>query len=141
MRRLMAAKELAVSQPHDPNVSEVTAEDSAIQAAKADRAIRELNYGDQVPQAQIADALQVPPTHLSPQAKADLIRQLRDAKALDDRNEQEFLKDYFSDRTVNTDKFDAQKELVDQVIKALQIGEDVHWATIQTALKVPTSAN
>lgn len=139
IRKLQAAKELDERHAVDPNVSGVTAADSAAQAAKADKAIRELTHGFEVSETNLANALQVPPTHLSPQRRADLIRQLKDAKALDDRREQELLNDYFSDQPVDTDKFDAQKKQVDEVVKDLEIGEDVHWSTIRAALKVPAS--
>jgi hypothetical protein len=141
VRHLLAAKEVGESQARDPNVSEVTADDSAILAAKADRAIRELIHGFDVPQAELADALEVPPRHLSLQEKTDLIRQLEDAKSLDDHYEQELLNDYFSNRLVDTDKFDNQKKLVDEVVKDLEVGEDVHWSTIQAALKIPVPSN
>jgi len=141
VKSLLAAKELDESQAGNPTVSRVTAEDSVTQAAKADTAIRELSYGIDVPETELANALEVPPRCLTQQKRADLIRQLEDAKALDDREEQELLKDYFNDRLVDTDKFDAQKEFVDEVVRALKIGDDVHWSTIQAALKVPASRN
>lgn len=137
VRNLLAAKELDESQAHDPTVGRVTAEDSAVQAAEADKLIKELSHGYEISQADLAEALEVPPRHLSPQRKADLIRQLEDARALDDRAEQELLSDYFSNRPVDTDKFDSQKELITEVIKELEIGDDVHWWTIKQALRVP----
>jgi hypothetical protein len=40
---------------------------------------------------------------------------------------------------VDTVTFDQQKELVDSVIKDLEIGEGLHWSTIKEALYVPPS--
>jgi hypothetical protein len=63
------------------------------------------------------------------------------SQSKDDREEQGLLNDCFNNRLVDTDKFDAQKELVDEVVGALKIGEDEHWSTIQAALKIPASPN
>jgi hypothetical protein len=139
--RLEAAEEVDDSNARDPRISLVRKEDFFEQADKAERAIRELLYGYNVPPAELADALAVPPKDLSPQAKADLIRQLQDSIAFNDRCEQDRLNDYFSAATVDTAPYDTQKAFATAVIKELTIGEDVHWDTLQQALQVFPQSN
>jgi hypothetical protein len=141
IRRLEAAEEADQSYARDPRISLVRKEDFFEQAYKAERAIRELLYGYDVPQPELADALTVPPKSLSPQAKADLIRQLQDAIALTDRGEQARLNDYFSEASFDTRPYDRQKQFAEAVIRELTIGEEVHWDTLQEALQVPTQSN
>ena len=137
IRQLEAAEESDESDARDPQISMVRKEDFSEQAAKADRAIRELVHGYDVPQTELADALAVPPKALSPQEKADLIRQLQDTIALDDQREQGKLND-FAVAYVDITPYDQQKERAAIVIKELTIGEEVHWDTIQEALQVPS---
>ena len=141
IRRLEAAEEADESNARDPRISLVRKEDFFEQADKAEHAIRELLYDYDVPQAELADALAVPPKTLSPQAKADLIRQLRDSIALNDRREQGRLNDYFSAASFDTAPYDTQKAFAAGVIKELTIGEDVHWDTLQEALQVQPQSN
>jgi len=49
-------------------------------------ASRELSHGFSVPQAEINDALWAPPKHISPEERAQLILQLKEARQ-DDQNE------------------------------------------------------
>jgi hypothetical protein len=141
IRRLEAAEEADDSNARDPGISLVRKEDFFEQADKAERAIRELLYGYDVPPAELADALTVPPKSLTPQSKADLIRQLRDSIALNDRREQDRLNNYFSAASVDTAPYDTQKAFTVAVIKELTIGEDVHWDTLQQALQVLPQSN
>jgi hypothetical protein len=138
IRQLKAAAESDESEARDPQVSLLRKEDFFEQAAKADRAVRELIYGYDVPQPELADALSVPPKALSPRQKGDLIRQLEDTIALNDRREQARLNDYWN-AYVDTEPYDMQKERAAAVIKELTIGEEVHWDTIQEALQVPSN--
>jgi len=141
IRELEAAEESDQNNARDPQISFVRKEDFFEQADKAERAIRELLYGYDVPQPELADALAVPPKTLSPQEKADLIRQLHDAIALNDRREQSTLNDYFSAACFDTASYDVQKSFAAAVIKELTIGEDIHWDTIQEALRVVAHPN
>jgi hypothetical protein len=135
IRQLEAAEEADLSSARDPRISLVRKEDFFEQADKAERAIRELMYGYDVSQAELADALAVPPKNLSPEVKADLIRQLRDSIALNDRREQSMLNNYFSAADVDTTPYDAQKAFTAAVVKELTISDDVHWDTVQQALQ------
>jgi hypothetical protein len=141
IRRLEAAEEADESEARDPRISLVRKEDFFEQADKAERAIRELLYGYDVPQAELADALAVPPKNLSPEAKADLIRELQDSIALNDRREQDRLNDYFSAASFDTAPYDTQKAFAAAVIKELTVGEEVHWDTLQEALQVLPQSN
>jgi hypothetical protein len=126
----------------DPHAAPSEEEDFLDQMNKADRAIKELTYGFEVPQSEIDEALVRPPKSLPSARRAQLIRQLQDAVQQDDRNEQAMLNDLaWSDSVAPADtfKFDQQKDLVNSVIKDLEIREDVHWSTITEALVVPQS--
>jgi hypothetical protein len=126
----------------DPSVAPSEEEDFLDQMNKAERAIKELTHGFEVPQSEIDDSLVIPPKALSSAQRAQLIRQLRGAVAQDDRNEQLMLNDLAwsdSGAPADTVKFDQQKELANDVIKNLEIGEDVHWSKIEEALVIPSS--
>jgi len=140
VEELNTAKRMDWTNALDPRVAPSEEEDFLDQMNKADRAIKELIHGFEVPQSEINDALVMPPESLSSAQRAQLIRQLRDAVAQDDHNEQLMLNDLAwsdSGTPVDTVKFDQQKELANDVIKNLEIGEDVHWSRINEALIVP----
>jgi hypothetical protein len=116
VEELESAKQQDWSNALDPHVAPSEEEDFLDQMNKADRAIKELTHGFEVPLSEI------------------------DAVQQDDRNEQAMLNDLaWSDSVAPTDTFtfDQQKALVESVIKDLEIGEDVHWSTIKEALVVP----
>src|ERR1019366_10629184 len=75
----------------DPDLTPVRREDFTVKAAKADRAIKELQHGFTVSPDRIEDALDIPPRHLTPEKRVQLIHQLQQAKALDEQREQEIL--------------------------------------------------
>jgi hypothetical protein len=135
MRQLEAAEQIDESDARDPRISIIRKEDFFEQGDKAERALRELMYGYDVPQSQLADVLSIPPKSLSLQAKADLIWQLRDSIALNDRLEQNRLNDWVSEATIDTVPYDSQKAFAAAVIKELNIGADVHWDTLQQAVQ------
>jgi hypothetical protein len=142
VEELKSAKQQDWSSALDPQVAPSEEEDFLDQMNKADRAIKELTHGFEVPQSEIDDALLVPPKSLSLQKRLQLIRQLQDAAQQDERNEQAMLNDLaWSDSVapMDTYTFDQQKALAEGVIKDLEIGEDVHWSTIKEALVVPQS--
>lgn len=139
IEQLETAKRLDWNDALDSSVAPATQEDFLEQMNKADRAIKELSHGFPVSQPEISDALWVPPKSMSAEQKDRLIGQLQDAIQQDDRNEQEMLIDlsWSEEGSINTSTYDRQKELADNVIKDLEIGEDVHWSTIKEALQVP----
>lgn len=141
IRQLDAAEQTDECDARDPRISLIRKEDFFEQAYKAQRAKREFLYGYSVSHSEMTDALAVPPKTLSPQAKADLIRQIDDTIALNDHREQARLNDYFSASTVDTDSYDTQKSFAAAVLKEFTIGEDVHWDTLQQALQVLPLSN
>ncbi len=139
IRQLEAAKELDESDAMDPKLGVVAREDFMEQAGKADRAIKELTHGYGVSDTELEDALQIPPRGLSPTEKSALIKRVIQAEQATDHNEQAMLSEVswgYSDQPAVTSRFDQRKQLDDEVIKDLTIGEDVHWDTIQEALRV-----
>jgi hypothetical protein len=138
---LETAKTADQSGEMDPHVTPMTRDDFIDQKLKADRVIRELTHGFDVPEREVADALWVPPKSITDERRAQLIRRLQMAKKQDDQNEQEMLNDavWGNIAQIDTVTFDQQMELVDNVIEDLEIGEPVSWSTIRKALYVPPS--
>jgi hypothetical protein len=142
IERLEVAKRTDWNDALDSNVGPTAEADFLDQMNKADRVIKELSHGFDVPQTQSADALWVPPKSITSRERDRLIRELEEARREDDHNEQRMLNlSAWTDSVapVDTIKFDEQKQLVDRVVKDLEIGEEVHWSTIKEALYVPTS--
>jgi hypothetical protein len=125
----------------DPDVTPMTRDDFIDQKLKAERVIRELTHGFEVPEREVADALWVPPRSITDANRTQLIRQLQMAEAKDDHNEQEMLNDsvWGNFYPIGISTFDHQKELADSVIEDLEIGEPVSWSTVREALHVPPS--
>jgi hypothetical protein len=76
---------------------------------------------------------------ISGEEREELIRELQAAKERDDRNEQQRLNNYWSDRSPDTVKFDEQERMVDYVVGALTMGETVECSLIEQTLKVVPS--
>jgi hypothetical protein len=141
INRLQIAKARDDGNINNPNITAVRREDFTVQAAKADRAIKELQHGYPVPHDEIEDALwEVPSQRISPEYRAQLIQQLLQAKQLDEKREQEILIYWKDDQPIERSKFSVQAEYAAKVAKDLQLGESVHWAEIEEALYVPPDA-
>jgi hypothetical protein len=125
----------------DPHIAPMTKDGFIDQKLKADRVIRELTHGFEVPEHEVADALWVPPKSVTDEERVELIRQLQMAKKEDDHNEQELLNDsvWGDFYPIGISTFDHQKQLADSAIEDLEIGEPVSWSTIREALHVPPS--
>ena len=139
VRQLDAAKELDESEATDPKTSAVAREDFLEQAGKADKAIKELTNGYPVSDAELQDALRVPPAYLSAEQKSALINKIQQAERATDSNEQAMLNAEgwgYSDAPAATSRFDQQKRLDAEVVKDLTIGEPVHWDEVQQATQV-----
>jgi hypothetical protein len=140
LAQLEAAKHRDWDAALDPAVAPVTQEDFLEQMNKADRAIKELEHGFTVSPDEITDALWAPPKSITPAERSRLIQELLTARQQDEHNEREMMNDTSWDDyngPYDTVKFDQQKELVDSVVKDLEIEEGVHWSTIKEALYVP----
>jgi hypothetical protein len=141
LQKLKTARVTDENAAHDPTISPVRKGTFSTQMDKADRAIKELEHGFPVSQSEINDALWIPPRHITPQLRAQLIQQLEQAKHQDDLNEQQMLYDssWGHSSQIDTVKFDQRKQLIDSTIEDLEIGEPVHWSDIRQALRVPVS--
>jgi hypothetical protein len=142
VQQLETAKQTDWNAALDPSVSTVRRGTFLNQMNKADLASKELSHGFTVPQSEIEDALWVPPKHISPEERAQLIRQLKQTRQQDDQNEQNMLNDLAWSRSAapaDTTIFDGRKEEVDKVVMDLEIGAPVHWSAIKEALVVPAS--
>jgi hypothetical protein len=139
LRQLEAAEELDESNAMQPKTGAVAREDFLEQAGKADKTIKELRNGYPVSEAELEDALRIPPGNLSDDQKAALIGQIEQAEEATDHNEQTMLNNIgwgYSDQPADTGRFDQQKRLDDEVVKDLKIGEPVHWDEVQEAMQV-----
>jgi hypothetical protein len=106
---------------------------------KSDRVIKELTHGFTVSQAEIDDALWMPPKQITAAERARLIEQLKEARRQDERNEQQMLNDAAwsnSRAPADTAVFDQRKAQIDSVLKNLEIEAPVHWSDIHQALVV-----
>jgi hypothetical protein len=139
VKRLEAAKELDESEAMRSSNSAVVREDFLEQAGRADKAIKELTHGYPVSEAELDAALEVPPGNLSTAEKSHLIGKIEEAREATDHNEQAMLNEEgwgYSDQPAATGAFDQRKQLDDDVIKDLRIGEQVHWDDIRQAEQV-----
>jgi hypothetical protein len=139
VHQLQAAKELDESNAMQPSTAAVPRADFLEQAGKADKAIKELTHGYPVSEAELQDALRVPPGNLSDAQKAALVSRIQQAETATDHNEQAMLNEIgwgYSDQPAATSRFDQQKQLDGEVIKDLKIGEPVHWDDVQQAMEV-----
>lgn len=142
IQQLDAAKKADWNAALDASVSPVRRGTFLNQMNKADQASKELSHGFAAPQSEIDDALWAPPKHISPEERAQLIRELEQAKQQDERNEQQMLNDAAWSRSaapMDTVTFDQRKQQVDRVVENLEIGAPVRWSAIKQALVVPTS--
>lgn len=140
IERLEAAKTADWNGARDPKVSPIRQGTFLNQMNKATRAIDELEHGQTPPAAEINDALWSPPDQITPQERAQLLAQLKQARAQDDHNEQEMLNALDWSRSAapaDTETFDARKQEIDRVIENLEIGAPVRWSAIHRALQVP----
>ena len=139
--RLQVAKDRDESNINNPNISAVRREDFTVQAAKANRAIKELQHGYPVSHDEIEDALiEVPSQHITPEYRAQLIQQLLQAQQLDEKREQEILIYWKDDQPIERSQFSLQAQRAAKVAKDLQLGDSVHWGEIEQALYVPPDA-
>ncbi len=109
--------------------------DYLAQAEKADSAIRDLNEHSDVGRAEITEALFVPPKHISPELRVQLVQRLEQAKALDDEKWRNNLGS--EDENWLTLLCDIQARRATRVIKKLETGESVSWFEINDAMTTP----
>jgi hypothetical protein len=108
--------------------------DYMMQAEKAQTAINDLYSHSNVSKSEISDALFVPPAHLSPTQRAELIYRLEQAKALDD---QKWHNNLGGKEPLLTEDCNIQSRLAQRVISNLETGRPVPWWEINDAMYVP----
>lgn len=107
-------------------------EDSLQAAQKAERAVREIQHGFAVSPEELQTALDVPPPVITAVDRKQMIQRLLLAKQEDERR----LEATFHEGPTR-DSYAERADEVDEVVKELEIGEDVPWSRIQGALKIP----
>jgi hypothetical protein len=134
IEKLEAAREIDFRNVRDGNSDTVQADDSIYQARRAQEVIEQLQQGEQVPQLEIEDALDVPPEALSQGSREEMIKELLTAEKCDALGEQTH--DPGND-WLAWDSYREQRHRAAEISKALEVGVDVPWSEIQEALRVP----
>ena len=133
--RLQQARQTDLDDAKDISLGVVAEEDYLAQAEKADSAIRDLKEQSDVPKSEVSDALFVPPKHLSPEMRAQLVQQLERARALDDEKWHNNLGS--EDEVWLTLLCEIQARRATRVIKKLETLEPVSWFEIDDAMTTP----
>lgn len=137
IEQLQEARQTDLANAEDTSLGADAAIDYMRQADKAEKAINDLNAGSSLSSSEISDALFVPPQHLSPEMRAELIKQLQLAKALDDERWHDNLGGW---NPILTEDFNIQSMRAKRVINDLQTDSAVPWWEIKQALYVPDEA-
>jgi len=132
LQRLQAAREIDLSNAIDPEVGPMASGSYSMQAEKADRVMNDLEHGQYVSQAQIDDALFVPPKSLSPAQRARLVDELKKARDLDNRGWWDWTRD-----PVIAQNFSVQEKKANRAITDLEANQQVSWSEISEGLAVP----
>ncbi|MGD0075826.1 MAG: hypothetical protein ABSD31_16010 [Candidatus Binataceae bacterium] len=129
IQQLEAAKRKDLQETTNPKVSPARQADFAIQAKKADLAIRELQHGFRVPESEIKEAIEIPPESVRAE-KGRLLQRLKEVRDQERRDEQQ----NYSDDPVGLNRLRQEEARTSDVIEKLEVGEFVPWADIQQAL-------
>jgi hypothetical protein len=132
LQRLQAAREIDLKNASDPAVGPAASGDYSIRADNAEQVMCELEHGQDVSQAQIDEASFVPPTSLSPAERARLLRELEEARNLDDRGWWDWTRD-----PIVAQDFSVQEKKATRAIKDLETRRQVSWSEIDQGLEVP----
>lgn len=133
--RLQQARQADLDAAADTSLGPVAEGDYLAQAEKASSAIRDLNEHSDVPRSEVTDALFVPPKHISPAMRAELVDKLKKARALDDQKWHNNLGS--EDEAWLTLLCDIQARRATRVINELDAGEPVSWFEINDAMTTP----
>lgn len=129
IQQLHIAEQRDLQESKDPRVSPARQADFAVQAEKADLAIRELQHGFDVPQSQIEEATEIPPESVRAQ-KDQLLERLKQVRRDELRDERLT----YEDDPVGLDRLRQEEAKTSSVIEQLEIGEFVPWSEIAQAL-------
>lgn len=134
IERLQEARRTDLSDAMVPGLDPAAQGFYMTQVGKAETVIDDLNDRKYVSEAEISEALFVPPKHLSPEQRGVLINQLRHAKTLDDQIYRDHLGGW---DPILTEDCNVQGERVDRVVKRLEAERPVSWSEIEQAMWVP----
>jgi hypothetical protein len=134
IERLRAARQLDRSRAYDVSVGPVAAGDYMLRADRAQDVIDKIQHGERVSQAEIEDALLVPPKSLSETERAQLVRQLEHSWELDQRGYWDWTRD-----PVIAQNFQVQGKKAERVIRDLETAQPVSWSDIEEAMHVPAN--
>jgi hypothetical protein len=134
IEQLQEARRTDLNDAMDTGLGPVAAGDYMIQAQKAQTAISALSAGTRVSKSEVSDALFVPPKHLSPAEREQLIAQLEAAKKLDDARYREHLGGW---DPILTEDYTMQAMRAQQAIKDLETDQPISWQEIDKAMNVP----
>lgn len=132
IQRLLAAEELDRSRALDVSVGPVASGDYGLRADRAHDVADKLEHGVQVSPAEISSALFVPPKVLSEAERVQLVRQLEQARQLDEQGWWDWTRD-----PVIAQNFQVQAKKAKRVIRDLETNQPVSWADIDEAMHVP----
>lgn len=135
IEQLQEARQTDLDYATDISLGPIAKGDYLAQADQADSVIRDLNQHSNVTRAQVSAALFVPPKHLSPEMRAQLVERLEQARALDDQKWHNNLGS--EDEAWLTQDCDLQSRRATRVIKKLETGEPVSWFEIDDAMTTP----
>ncbi len=135
IEQLQEARQTDLDYSTDISLGPIAEGDYLAQAEKANSVIRDLNQYSSVPQSEVSAALFVPPKHLSPEMRAQLVKRLEQARALDDQKWHNNLGS--EDEAWLTQDCDLQSRRATRVIKKLETGEPVSWFEINDAMTTP----
>jgi hypothetical protein len=138
--QLQEAKSLDEAGATDPSVNVPRKEDFYAKIKEADRAIEMLQSGQTPSDMELSDALEVPPRHLTPQSRAELIQQLQGAISLDEQREQSVVSwgtDVFNQDPNAPTEFGQQEKLAQEQIDLLKHATPVSLISVKQALYVP----
>jgi hypothetical protein len=134
IEQLQEARQTDLKNALDTSLGADAAGDYMMQAGKAETAIDDLSQHSNVPKSEISNALFVPPEHLSPAQRTELIKQLEQAKSRDDEIWRIHLGVW--DPILTTD-CTVQGTRVEQVVNKLETERPVSWSEINEAMWVP----
>ncbi len=132
--RLEKARDLDRKNALDQSTGPVMAGDYLVRADKAQAAIDKIEGGAYISDAEIADAVFVPPKQLTTEERKALIGRLEQAKDLDNRG----LHDTTACGNAGARQdFSVQGDKAEQAIGKLEHGQTIGWSEIGAALEVP----
>jgi hypothetical protein len=137
IEQLQEARRTDLSDAMDPGLDPAAQGYYMTQAAKAETVIDDLTDRKYVSEAEISEALFVPPKYLSPEQRVVLIRQLEHAKMLDDQIYRDHLGGW---DPILTEDCNIQGIRVDRVVKRLEAERAVSWSEIEQAIWVPNES-